>query len=96
MERYVGKTQDEIEIKGLCEMNAYEKRYYKQMVKEMECVRDLMIEIEGKAIDQKYDMAISRCYDMIRSLETMKRLNTEKKFFDALVAAGFRVLGGMK
>jgi hypothetical protein len=77
-------------------VNAYEKRYYKQMVKEMECVRDLMIDVEGKTIDKDYDTAIERCYDMIRSLETMKRLNTEKKFFDALVAAGFRVLGGMK
>jgi len=77
-------------------VNAYEKRYYSEMVKEMQCVRDLMIEVEGKMIDQDYDTAIKRCYDMIRSLETMKRLNTEKKFFDALVAAGFRVLGGMK
>lgn len=77
-------------------MNSYEKRYYKQMTKEMECVRDLLVEIEGKAIDQKYDMAISRCYDMIRSLETMKKIHTEKHFLDALVSAGFRVLGGMK
>jgi hypothetical protein len=77
-------------------VNAYEKRYYKQMTKEMECVRDLLVEIEGKAIDQKYDMAISRCYDMIRSLETMKKIHTEKQFLDALVSAGFRVLGGMK
>lgn len=75
-------------------MNSYEKRYYSEMAKEMQCVRDLMIEVEGKMIDQDYDTAIKRCYDMIRSLETMKRLNTEKKFFDALVAAGFRVLGG--
>jgi hypothetical protein len=77
-------------------MNSYEKRYYSEMAKEMQCVRDLMIEIEGKAIDQKYDMAISRCYDMIRSLETMKKIHTEKQFLDALVSAGFRVLGGMK
>lgn len=75
-------------------MNSYEKRYYSEMTKEMECVKDLMVEVEGKMIDQDYDTAIKRCYDMIRSLETMKRLNTEKKFFDALVAAGFRVLGG--
>jgi len=77
-------------------MNTYEKRYYSEMTKEMQCVRDLMIEVEGKMIDQDYDTAIKRCYDMIRSLETMKRLNTEKKFFDALVAAGFRVLGGVE
>jgi hypothetical protein len=92
----VEQTSDEIKIKGLCEMNAYEKRYYKQMVKEMECVRDLLIEIEGKMINQNYDLAISRCYDMIRSLETMKKIHTEKQFLDALVSAGFRVLGGMK
>ena len=90
------QTSDEIKIKGLCEMNAYEKRYYKQMVKEMECVRDLLIEIEGKMINQNYDLAISRCYDMIRSLQNMKSLHIEKQALDALVAAGFRVLGGMK
>ncbi|MGR6115749.1 hypothetical protein ACTHHL_04045 [Aeribacillus composti] len=77
-------------------MNSYEKRYYSEMAKEMQCVRDLMIEIEGKAIDQKYDMAISRCYDMIRSLQNMKSLHIEKQALDALVAAGFRVLGGIK
>ena len=77
-------------------MNSYEKRYYKQMVKEMECVRDLLIEIEGKMINQNYDLAISRCYDMIRSLQNMKSLHIEKQALDALVAAGFRVLGGMK
>jgi len=77
-------------------MNAYEKRYYKQMVKEMECVRDLMIDVEGKTIDKDYDTAIERCYDMIRSLKKMKSLHIEKQALDALVAAGFRVLGGMK
>ncbi|KZM54941.1 hypothetical protein A3Q35_13380 [Aeribacillus pallidus] len=77
-------------------MNSYEKRYYSEMAKEMQCVRDLMIDVEGKMIDQDYDTAIKRCYDMIRSLETMKKIHTEKQFLDALVSAGFRVLGGMK
>ncbi|MED0702856.1 hypothetical protein [Aeribacillus composti] len=77
-------------------MNAYEKRYYSEMTKEMQCVRDLMVEVEGKMIDQDYDTAIKRCYDLIRSLETMKKIHTEKQFLDELVSAGFRVLGGVE
>lgn len=77
-------------------MNTYEKRYYSEMTKEMQCVRDLMIEVEGKMIDQDYDTAIKRCYDMIRSFQNMKSLHIEKQALDALVAAGFRVLGGVE
>ena len=85
-----------MESEGVARLNSYEKRYYSEMAKEMQCVRDLMIEVEGKMIDQDYDTAIKRCYDMIRSLETMKKIHTEKQFLDALVSAGFKVLGGMK
>jgi len=85
-----------LESEGVARLNSYEKRYYSEMAKEMQCVRDLMIEVEGKMIDQDYDTAIKRCYDMIRSLETMKKIHTEKQFLDALVSAGFKVLGGMK
>jgi hypothetical protein len=65
-------------------MNAYEERYYKQMLKEIDCIMNLCLEIEGKMIDHNYDTAIERCYDMIRSLQHMKRLHTEKRAVDML------------
>lgn len=77
-------------------MNSYEERYYKQMLKETECVMNLSHEVQGRMIDQEYDIAIERCYDIIRSLRHMKKLNTEKRAFDMLVYVAQNAIGGNK
>jgi hypothetical protein len=77
-------------------VNSYEERYYKQMLKETECVMNLSHEVQGRMIDQEYDIAIERCYDIIRSLRHMKKLNMEKRAVDMLCFAAKNVLGGQK
>lgn len=77
-------------------MNSYEERYYKQMLKETECVMNLSHEVQGRMIDQEYDLAIDRCYDMIRSLKNMKRMNMEKRAVDMLCYAARNALRGQK
>jgi len=77
-------------------MNSYEERYYRQMLDENECVSNLMLEIKGKLLDQDYDIAIERCFDMIRSLKQMKKLNMEKRAVDMLFFAAKNALRGQK
>jgi len=74
-------------------MNAHKKRYYQMMANEAKCVRELQIEIEGKMIDHDYDTAIERCSDMMRSLQTMKRIRAEKQLVDLLHSIAKNVMG---
>lgn len=66
------------------------------MLDENECVSNLMLEIKGKMLNQDYDTAIERCFDMIRSLKHMKKLNMEKRAVDMLCFAAKNVLRGPK